>query len=158
MNSQDILNLQEAYLSVYEGKVEWDDKNRPLRSGWRPLPKEKMYNKLVWKSRERSNPNRDELKLKKQMNKISDILMNSYTKESYEIIDYLLKEGYAETPESAYVIMENMSEDWKKEVKGALVKTGKYVGKKIAKSTPAKKLKRFVKYTTLGLVGGALLN
>ena len=95
MNSQDILNLQEAYLSVYE---------------------------------------------------------NSY------ILNYLLEEGYAETPESAYIIMENMSEDWKKEVKGALIKTGKYVGRKIAKSTPAKKLKRFAKYTTLGVVGGALLN
>jgi len=89
MNSQDILNLQEAYLSVYN--------------------------------------------------------------DSY-VLNYLLEEGYAETPESAYVIMENMSEDWKKEVKSALVKTGKYVGEKIAKSTPAKKLKRFAKYSTLGLL------
>lgn len=34
-------------------------------------------------------------------------------KEVYNyIISYLIEEGYAETPESAYAIMENMSEDW----------------------------------------------
>jgi hypothetical protein len=77
---------------------------------------------------------------------------------SQDILTYLLDEGYASNPKSAKAIMENMSEDWKKEVKNTLIKTGKYVGKKIAKSTPAKKLKRFAKYTTLGLVGGAILN
>jgi hypothetical protein len=39
MNSQDIRNLQEAYLEVYEGKVPWNDPNRPLQSGHTPAEK-----------------------------------------------------------------------------------------------------------------------
>ena len=127
MNSQDILNLQEAYLSVYE--------------------------------------------------------------DSY-ILNYLLEKGYAETPESAYIIMENMSEDWKSNIKGALKTTANVAGraaagtadvvgstargvvgkkttsknplarasnaasraasKSVSNSSSVKKLKRFLKYTTLG--------
>ncbi len=39
MNSQDYRNLQEAYLNVYEGKVPWNDPNRPLQSGHTPAEK-----------------------------------------------------------------------------------------------------------------------
>ena len=40
MNSQDFRNLQEAYLNVYdEGKVPWDDSDRPLQSGHTPAEK-----------------------------------------------------------------------------------------------------------------------
>ena len=39
MNSQDYRDLQEAYLDVYEGKVPWDDPNRPLQSGHTPAEK-----------------------------------------------------------------------------------------------------------------------
>ena len=40
MNSQDIRNLQEAYLGVYdEGKVPWDDPSHPLQSGHTPAEK-----------------------------------------------------------------------------------------------------------------------
>ena len=39
MNSQDFRNLQEAYLDVYEGKVPWNDPNRPLQSGHTPAEK-----------------------------------------------------------------------------------------------------------------------
>ena len=39
MNSQDFRNLQEAYLDVYEGKVPWNDSNRPLQSGHTPAEK-----------------------------------------------------------------------------------------------------------------------
>jgi len=41
MNSQDIRNLQEAYFDVAmgEGKVPWDDPNRPLQSGHTPAEK-----------------------------------------------------------------------------------------------------------------------
>lgn len=119
MKSQDILNLQEAYLSVYD--------------------------------------------------------------DSY-VLNYLLEEGYAETPESAYVIMENMSEDWKSDIKSTIRGAGdvagatargliagkkttstnplsraanaasRYARKRIAKSRPAKSVKRFAKYSTLGLL------
>ena len=40
MNSQDFRNLSEAYLNVYdEGKVPWDDSDRPLQSGHTPAEK-----------------------------------------------------------------------------------------------------------------------
>ena len=41
MNSQDIRNLQEAYMGVAmgEGKVPWNDPNRPLQSGHTPAEK-----------------------------------------------------------------------------------------------------------------------
>ena len=42
MNSQDFRNLQEAYMEVYsvdEGKVPWNDPNRPLQSGHTPAEK-----------------------------------------------------------------------------------------------------------------------
>jgi hypothetical protein len=39
MNSQDFRNLQESYLDVYEGKVPWNDPNRPLQSGHTPAEK-----------------------------------------------------------------------------------------------------------------------
>ena len=40
MNSQEYRNLQEAYLNVYdEGKVPWDDSDRPLQSGHTPAEK-----------------------------------------------------------------------------------------------------------------------
>jgi hypothetical protein len=39
MNFQEFRNLQEAYLDVYEGKVPWNDPNRPLQSGHTPAEK-----------------------------------------------------------------------------------------------------------------------
>lgn len=80
--------------------------------------------------------------------------LRSYKSGESEIISYLLDEGYADSPDSAYVIMENMSEVWKEDVK----KTLKKIGKKVSNTTPVKKLKRFAKYTTLGIIGGALLS
>jgi hypothetical protein len=102
-----------------------------------------------------------------------------------DIIFYLIDEGYAETPETANAIMVNMSEDWKnaikKTVKGAGEVAGAAIGgvigkktssknplarlanatsrtatKTISNSKAAKSAKRFVKYTALGAVGGAL--
>jgi hypothetical protein len=41
MNSQELRNLQEAYLDVYEGKVPWNDPEHPLQSGHTPAEKNK---------------------------------------------------------------------------------------------------------------------
>lgn len=80
--------------------------------------------------------------------------LRNYKSGESEIISYLIDEGYADSPDSAYMIMENMSEVWKEDVK----KTLKKMGRKISNTGPVKKLKRFAKYTTLGMIGGALLN
>jgi len=39
MDAQELRNLQEAYLEVVEGKVEWDNPKRPLQSGLTPREK-----------------------------------------------------------------------------------------------------------------------
>jgi hypothetical protein len=39
MDAQELRNLQEAYLEVIEGKVEWDNPKRPLQSGLTPREK-----------------------------------------------------------------------------------------------------------------------
>lgn len=39
MNYTSLVSLAEAYDEVYEGKIPWDNTNRPLRSGWTPREK-----------------------------------------------------------------------------------------------------------------------
>lgn len=71
-------------------------------------------------------------------------------KENYEyLISYLLDEGYADDLDSAYVILENMSEDWKSDV----LKVTKKIAKKVGKSKFGKRVKKFAKYTALGGLG-----
>ena len=110
MNAQDFRSLQEAYLDVV------------MNEGKKPLPMDKMINKLSWKSRERSNPKKDKEKLRKQMNVIANTIFAHSGKKSqpqkeqvdlYDILlSYLLDEGYAETQQAAEAIMVNMSEEW----------------------------------------------
>jgi hypothetical protein len=51
-----------------------------------------------------------------------DKLKSAITKESYDLFDtileYLVAEGYADTNESALVIMANMSEEWREDILG----------------------------------------
>jgi hypothetical protein len=115
MNSQELRNLQEAYMKVV------------MNEGKKPLPMDKMINKLSWKSRERSNPKKDEEKLRKQMNVIANTIF-AYSggrakrnqKEQVDLYDiilsHLLDEGYATTEEAAGAIMVNMSEEWRGEI------------------------------------------
>ena len=39
MNGQELYNLYEAYLEVYEGKVTWNDPKNPNPSGYTPKEK-----------------------------------------------------------------------------------------------------------------------
>ena len=69
MNSKDYRNLQEAYLDVYdEGKVPWDDSDRPLQSGHTPAEKNRAKRARTGVE----DPN------KSQMD-ISDISMSRYS-------------------------------------------------------------------------------
>ena len=114
MNAQDFSSLQEAYMKVV------------MNEGKKPLPMDKMINKLSWKSRERSNPKKDKEKLRKQMNVIANTIFAHSGKKSqpqkeqvdlYDIIlSHLLDEGYAETQEQAEVMMVNMSEEWRESI------------------------------------------
>jgi len=115
MNSQELRNLQEEYLGVYE-------------EGFKRLPRYKMelkrkeiYNNFM--DAESDSP--EETKLLKRDKKLGDILTGPTPKpklkkeevDLYDIIlSHLLDEGYAETQEQAEVIMVNMSEEWRESI------------------------------------------
>ena len=127
MDAQDIRNLQEAYLGVYE-----NSNNEPDPFG-RPGGKyggvkkgggyEKGYNAMMKKIKELD---------KKEECDLYDI-----------ILSHLLDEGYAETPEAAQVIMVNMSEEWRENIvearKKVKIHTDKPIEYKIADIGPGGK-------------------
>jgi hypothetical protein len=109
MSSQELRNLQEAYLQVVENQqrpVEGsirDGKyvNRPTKRGGRGIKGQPKVD--AWGRSEQDRPPQ-----KKEKNESYDL---------YDIIlSHLLDEGYAETPEAAEVIMVNMSEDWRESI------------------------------------------
>lgn len=136
MNSQDLQNLQEAYMEVImnEGKVGIDDK---LSSGKTPRQKMKtkasnlemdanisggVANSPSWRTSRaiRLGAKEQESSLKKRAKKIREIERTQ--KEQVDLYDlilsHLLDEGYAETSEAAEKIMANMSEEWKQSIIG----------------------------------------
>jgi len=108
-------NLQEAYLGVYYdldeaekvfpyGKV--GDKLRSLHSKRQEAKTPEEENRIA---------NRQ-----KKINKEYNVPMEQL--DLYDLIfDYLLDEGYADTEESATVIMANMSEEWVDSIADAYV-------------------------------------
>ena len=107
MNSQDIHNLQEAYMEVCEAKV---DKKLPEheRSGARLDRYDNPSGALALgggQQRARREEHKKKRGVKKEQVDLYDI-----------ILSHLLDEGYAETPEAAEAIMVNMSEDWREDI------------------------------------------
>jgi hypothetical protein len=145
MNSQELRNLQEAYMEVV------------VNEGWKPLPTEKMKKKQERYKNKSSSPYESGISPSLQVDKrisardkakkIGDVLSKPSTtrnpkklrkqsaigdflpggrvhsknvkEDIYDIIlSHLLDEGYAETQEQAEVIMVNMSEDWRDSIIG----------------------------------------
>lgn len=109
MNSKEIRDLTEAYLSVYdleEGR--FNEKGEFIRDGAEDEPEES-------ESKPPRPPAGKQKKVKRAPMK---------TEESYDlydlVLDHLLDEGYANTVENAEVIMANMSEGWLEEILGVL--------------------------------------
>jgi hypothetical protein len=131
MDSQELRNLQEAYMEVVmnEGYVELNKKRqrRMTDQAMRHMDKgddaswEKAYKienerdtqtPEVSKSTAEENRRRGEEKRKNHQEQVN----------LYDIIlSHLLDEGYAETPEAAERIMVNMSEEWREDIVEALV-------------------------------------
>ena len=113
MNSQDLSNLQEAYMEVYDEE-------------YNELPVQKMIGQIGRKLKVH-DPNyykpgalTQAKKLVKVMDTHSERKARKKSKLKNEEVDiydvilsHLLDEGYAETPEAAEAIMVNMSEDWR---------------------------------------------
>ena len=134
MDAQELRNLQEAYMEVVEGReggrFEYNQRHgRPLitpeisqraseketlgggtyERGPKRLPKSKRkYDRQVL-SGVRAASEQEKQRARKRMGIKEDI---------YDIILYLLDEGYAETPEAAEAIMVNMSEEWRQSILG----------------------------------------
>jgi hypothetical protein len=118
MNSQELRNLQEAYLEVYQ---ELDEDRVPVRKrggvsapeGERSIPGQpNRRNKDYWASVEGEDRDRGAGSKAKRR-----AALNKEDVDIYHIIlSHLLDEGYAETPEAAEKIMVNMSEEWREEI------------------------------------------
>ena len=96
MDAQELRNLQEAYMEVYE-LDEGNKKNKQKKND--------AVSKIIQKKLHPSvlpSLTYGRRELKKEEVDIYDI-----------ILSHLIDEGYAETPEAAEAIMVNMSEEWR---------------------------------------------
>jgi len=129
MNSQDLHNLQEAYMDVYEldedGYLPPTQKRADKmmkqssklhgtaseRDGSEAKKKHTQAYNLAFMARRMSDKAKERDKEAKRKEFVNEDL--------YDIIlSHLLDEGYAETQEQAEVIMVNMSEDWRDSIIG----------------------------------------
>ena len=108
MNSQDLRNLQEAYIDVYELDESFADridkqvkKNKEYAKKRKPVNASSFADRIDKQVEQRKN---EKDRLKEQVD-LYDI-----------ILSHLLDEGYAETQEAAEAIMVNMSEDWRESI------------------------------------------
>ncbi len=135
MDAQELRNLQEAYMEVYQELDEAksdeglsrDEKERVRaeRQGGRDRISRGMRNDVMrGKKREKgvkssydSLGNMNRTRYRQQQFKRTGNPLYSEEFDLYDIIlSYLLDEGYAETPEAAEAIMVNMSEDWRESI------------------------------------------
>ena len=118
MNSQDFRALQEAYLDVYQ--LDEGQSSRPRyisrgvldperRAEKRDAAAENMRGHTEGPGTVTKNPKK--LRKQKAMGELGEGF------DLYDIIlSHLLDEGYADTHESALVIMSNMSEEWRESI------------------------------------------
>jgi hypothetical protein len=140
MNSQDLHNLQEAYLDVYDeeykklpvGKMMWKAVNRTEREADTRVDREREANDPYSTiSFDRAREEHEKAEKNKERNYKMIRVADTHSKKEakaksklkteqvdlYDIIlSHLLDEGYAETQEAAEVIMVNMSEDWRESI------------------------------------------
>jgi hypothetical protein len=124
MNSKELHNLHEAYLDVYtpqevdeavKGASRHDTEMRKSASKER---KSGIKNRLSPAAgKDNANKMQRDIKFFDKLTKKNRNVVGLVTKEEYDIFDaileHLIAEGYADTNESALVIMANMSEEWR---------------------------------------------
>ena len=112
MDAQELRNLQEAYMDVYE----LDEAKTPLPVGKMDAKAKELKSKFL-----KSKPGSPEAgKLISRVSQITATRDSKVVSDSYDLYDiilsHLLDEGYAETVENAEAIMVNMSEDWRESI------------------------------------------
>jgi hypothetical protein len=118
MRDQEIVDLWEAYHSIYsnidevickEGGMKEEvelDEDAPKRVDVRPASPRLMRNAGPARVHDPSKPSAS--KMVKRVDEQTDLF-------DY-ILEHLVAEGYADTEESALVIMANMSEEWRRSI------------------------------------------
>ena len=127
MDAQDIRNLSEAYMNVYQQldeltpatprnierlvtKREKDARRAQDRTGHNLTPEYKKYFRTLQRNKVRSISGRPS-------SRPTEPASTNEETDLYDIIlSHLLDEGYAETPEAAEAIMVNMSEEWREDI------------------------------------------
>lgn len=143
MDSKELLNLQEAYLEVFDNQ-QFDEAKAD--EGLTPLQKIRKRNKAYAMPGERAGDQtsnrrsqrasargeKKEKGAKKDLHLTMKYVGGPYKGDNYSrymgktqkeqvdiydiILSHLLDEGYAETPEAAEAIMVNMSEEWREDI------------------------------------------
>ena len=123
MKSQELHNLQEAYLEVVKNQQLDEISYQTAKSAY-DKRKDREQTNSTKKSDEAFRRVRKKFgqKVAKQMRRENPWNNMNKTLESYDYYDiillHLLDEGYAETPEAAEAIMVNMSEKWRQSIIG----------------------------------------
>ena len=119
MNSKDYRNLQEAYLDVYENEQLDELSDRKVRavSNVRQKNVDNAFDNLGDSRVSSQNLARSISKLQKNKRLSAKRDKRNEEVDLYDIIlSHLIDEGYADTEDSALVIMANMSEDWRESI------------------------------------------
>ena len=132
MDAQDIRNLQEAYMEVYdeafkrfpykkvEDKIHKKEADNPTGRGTpQSVKMDKVFRHFKGEVR-RTEKREHSPQISKT--KAAENRARETQKEQADLYDiilsHLLDEGYAETPEAAEAIMVNMSEEWRQSIIG----------------------------------------
>lgn len=161
MEAKQVKDLMEAYASVYlqqpEQEVISEDLQKTVEKGLDAAAKNPVIKAIgkviapVGKGRGTVTKAEQEGKIKGNVKEETDL---------FDIIlEYLVAEGYADTSQSALVIMANMSEEWKQSiVEQDLTARQKYLIKKVGDMNAAKSGSAHTAIPGKQSAGGALDN
>ena len=127
MNSKDFQALTESYYEIYENKGEPEQRARRLgvrlkRQVSRLSPEDPRVTTTTNRYLDSAEKLEKRTKSPNEMKSMRRGYALGEENEMLEmILDYLIQEGYADTLDSAEIILENMSEDWIEEILEAFV-------------------------------------
>jgi len=137
MRDQEVLDLYEAYASIYASQEEVVEEVEELDEAYEPISRERenrMYRRAGNLARTAlSSTGKKKKEAQKKSSTIVGVITRQKERERFNeigkspthneeldlydiILSHLLDEGYADTNEAALVIMANMSEEWRQSI------------------------------------------